>query len=559
MIRRAAPLALALLAPGLAFADRVPLQDGVCDLAAVGISDPEAMTYNPAAGLAIVDGNGQRVRFVDTTCAQTRAGFSTSAYSTDPVGLTWAEDLGEYAIVDRSGAELYFTNGNGARTGSCDLATVGLPSPSGVARDVARGYYVVTDNTRGTVVVVDETSRAGGSCTLVSSFGTQGGAQDVAIDPLGRPALLNSTLVQMVDSAGRVEDQFDLFRTVSDDDGLVWDPNADDRVFTVSGSKLYTLDLRGTATQVCSTRIPAQGLSAGPTAGQLLVADGTNHAALVIDAATCAMVRSVDLRPAGVNQPSDVALDPTTGELVVTDQQNNELFFVDAVSGALVSRCEMEGTGLSSPTGVEVLADLDLLAVTSDSKDTWALLDRSCALVHVRSTNALGDDAGSMTSPEDLGWLPTTGQLVATSNENLAIVDFEGATRRFFTLQEFGRGARGVAADPANPASFYAIDGSGNLIHVDLPALAEDPTASGRYASATATAYLWERGDGRVTGTAIVNGDTMPLFGQISITGGTLTIGTITTAGTGLVLPVTVSPDFGTLTAPAPVGVLTRQ
>ncbi|MCB9684993.1 MAG: hypothetical protein H6738_07780 [Alphaproteobacteria bacterium] len=549
-------LAVALLFPDLALATRVPVLEGQCDLTPAGVTSAEGITYNPAAGFAVL--SGTTVVFVDASCNVTHPSFSTSAFSTNPLGIAWASDLGEYAFADRSANELYFANDTGQTTGHCDLATAGVSQPSGVTRDVAHGVFVVTDSQQGRAVVVDDSNRVGGTCHVVTTLGVNAGCVDVTMAPNGDVAFVRESQVRMMDATQRFVDSFDLNRTPGYDDALVWDPAADDRVLVANGHTLFRLDIRGTIETACTfPGITAMGVSAGPAPEQLLIADDQGHNVMLVSTRTCTQIGAVGVQAAGVGNMADAAWDAATGEIVVADPQHNALFFLDGTTGALHSRCDLDGTTVDVPTGVDVIPELDLIAVTSATTGAWALLDRSCAIVHSRSASALEDKSDRLRDPTDVAWLPATGHFVVGGTNTLGLVDVEGAQRAFFTAEGYGSGASGIAPDAADPLGLYLMNG-GTLAHAVLPFLAENPGASGRFTSPTATVYLWDRGDGRVTGTALVGGDTLPLFGQLSGAGGSLIIGTETGAGQPLVVQVSVSADFSTLTAPPPIGVLRR-
>ncbi len=362
-----------------------------------------------------------------------------------------------------------------------------------------------------------------------------------------------------VNNSGNLIDSFDLDRTSGDDDGAAWDPAATDRVLVVNGSTLYRIDARATLSSVCNTQLSSVGgMSSGPVPGQVLIADTNNDDVLFYDTDSCTLARTVSA--SAVPSFSGAAWDPTNNEIVAAGggQFDGGLYFLEGTTGALVSTCRTAGTSVDWPSGVEMLPELDLIAVSSRTRDSWALLDRSCTPVHVRSTSVLADQVGSLSEPVDIGWLPAMGHFVATSNGNIGVAEFEGTARAFFQLRNDGQGSDGVAAIPGFPSAFLSIR-YGTISRIDVPALADDPTISGRYRSAGAEFLLWDRGNGRVTGVALVNGDTLPLFGQLTDADTRLVLSTLSGTGAPLTVELAVSADLMTLTGPGPIGVLTRQ
>ncbi len=317
------------------------------------------------------------------------------------------------------------------------------------------------------------------------------------------------------------------------------------------------MDARGTSTPACTlVGGTPRGLAYVESTNQFLVAEQGVDAVQVFDAATCVMQRIIDVQALGVLAASDVAFLPGSNEIVVVDEGTNDLFFVDAARGTLNSRCDLAPQGLEIPRGLVALPELDLVAVSAYEHRAWALLDASCEVVHPRPLSFLAGDQPALPTAEAIAWAPSTGRFLHAAGGMVFVSTFEGTP--VFRFDTPGLSIQGLAADPSDPAAFW-VQSYGNIERVVLPRLAEDPSISGRYASATATVYLWDRGEGKVTGTALVGGDTLPLFGELSGGGGTLVMGTITGAGAPMVVPVTVSADLQTLTAPAPVGVLTRQ
>lgn len=85
--------------------------------------------------------------------------------------------------------------------------------------------------------------------------------------------------------------------------------------------------------------------------------------------------------------------------------------------------------------------------------------------------------------------------------------------------------------------------------------------ASGLYLhGSTAHAVVWERGEGRITGTAFLGGPAgLPVFGAFVGGAGGLAVGAVSPGGTPVAFGIGVSSDRTTIFAPAPVGTLLRS
>ncbi|MCB9673328.1 MAG: hypothetical protein H6734_27950 [Alphaproteobacteria bacterium] len=535
----------------------------------MGIADPGGTTYNPSIGFAIVDFSDRLIRFLDAGCAVVAPELDTSAYATNPRGVAWSEPLQEYAVVDPGSDELYYVDPSGAVTGSCDLLSAGSGSASGVAWDPIGQRYVVSDDGNSRIYFVNPTVRGGGTCSVASNFSTANlglnSPIEVGTDAAGHVLFTRGggvSSVYVTTQGGALLQEIVLDSTIDDIQGIVTDPNAPGELFLLESQDddLLHVDARGSSSQVCTNvggNIP-RGLEYVESTNQFLVLDADQDQIQFVNAQSCVMQRTIPLQALGVTGSEDLTYLPASNEIVVSDLGSKDLVFVDAVSGALTSRCDISGLGLTTARGLTALPDLDLVAVADGNTHSWALLDASCEIVHARSIDVLSGSDTNNHDPQALAWSPSSGRFLVRDGRLIAVSDLEGRPGFHFDANGLGLAATGMAVDPVDPAAFWLL--SNRTIHrVQLPKLAEDLGISGRFASASATIYLWDRGEGRVTGTALVGGDTLPLFGQLSAAGGSLTVGTITSGGAPLVVPVTVSPDLSTVTAPPPIGVLTRQ
>ncbi|MCB9685024.1 MAG: hypothetical protein H6738_07625 [Alphaproteobacteria bacterium] len=550
-------VAVALALPSVAHAARVPSLEGTCDLTGLGIDAPTGVVSDPVLGIGVLDGTDRRIRFMDDHCAPTGLSIQLGAYSQDPQGVGWSSTMGELAVVDATADELFFVSPGGARLGSCDLATIGSASSSGVAWDPTTSRWVVMDAGGSTAWWIDPAGRSGSTCTVTSSVVIPDGprADDLAVDATGRLVVSDTyhRRVDTYDATGANVDSFSLTPSGDDAQGVVLDATGD-RPVVVDGSKnrLARYDNRGTTTEICSVSAfvsQPRGLAVDPARGELLVLDNGTRSVARMDT-SCVLAGTIPLNPAGLTNMRDVGFDPVARDLVV-DDNGVDLAFVDPANGAVRSTCDVSGLGVGL-AGIDVLAGLDRIALTFDVDGTWMLLDPACEPVHQRPLKPLTNGTAA-----DIAWHPASGTLLLASSQYVVAATLEGVeARRFLLTSQLA----GLVADPGDSAVVWALDVSGRLFRVELPGLVDWPgSVSGRFSNGVATIQLWERGGGALSGTAFVNGDTIPLFGQLDGAGGDLFVGGITPTGAAQVVPVTISADGATLTAPPPFGILTRQ
>jgi DNA-binding beta-propeller fold protein YncE len=579
MSRRASILLLSgclLAASSPAHARRVPVAESVCDLSDAGALSAAGLAIDGSGNFAVLDDLADTVVFVDRTCAEVQPGFSTVALGIqNGTGIAWNPTAAQFGIIDSIDDQLYFATAAGLSAGSCDLAGIGSTSAKGIAYDTVDGLYAVIDDVADTVFRIDDTVTGGGACALVSQFATGPFGATLAGDitylaSSDQFAVLDSgdDEVYYVSTTGVLADQFDTggagaFIPL----GGAYDATADRFYVASDGAPpmLYTFDIRGTSSQHCLTSAfgstTPTGLGVNETTGELLVSDSVTDQIYVLDPVTCAVVHQFGTAGFGSTSPSDVAYLPITDELVVSDSITDQLYFYDEPTGSLTSTCSTSAQGFNSPTGVDYLPDLDLVAVTSDADDTWLLVDTSCNILHARSVGVL-DDTGSGNTPKDIAYQPGTGRfLVADSTaEEIFSSSFEGVSGLHFDTAGLGLGVvTGVASDlNDSTAVFLLSDDLDAIYRVTLPVLPLTTSISGRFTSALATVWLWERGEGRVTGTLLKNGNLMPFFGQFLEPQNTLYFG-IQNGNKLSTGTMTVSPDRAQMTGPAVFGTLLRD
>ncbi|MCA9490672.1 MAG: hypothetical protein KC621_12160 [Myxococcales bacterium] len=544
-----------------------------CDLASSSVT-PTAITQEPG-GFAITDATTDTVTRFDRSC-HVLSSFSTGGFGALSVtGIAYDPTTSGYALLNDQGDELYYVTTGGVVTGQCDLAAPGVTGGQGIAYDAVAGVFAVVDSTADRVFTVDRSVTNGGPCNVLGSFDTSAfGAtnpSDIAwVSATDELAILDSTAdeVFVVDKTGVLQDRFDTGNGfgATTPTGLVYDVlSSRYQVVDSQVRQQFTVDVRGSASLACATSswssLSPQGLTVHPSTGDWIVVDNGNDRVSIVDPLTCTETRQIDLAAMGATDGTGVAYLPLTNELVVTHQAGHELFFLDYDTGTLGSRCAVDEQGIVSPTGVAYLPDLDLLAVSS-TVSGWLLLDAGCNVQHARSTRMLHIGPGSTAAPRDIAYHAGQGTfLVLDDNaDEVYVSSFEGTPERRFDTAGLGlTSVMGVAATGV-PGRVLVLDSGLDEIHAfDLPALTEALSLSGRFVSPSTTLYLWERGDGRVTGTALVGANTLPVFGQFDGGVGNLAIGAVTPLGAPVSFSIAVSADLDTISAPPPVGTLTRQ
>ncbi|MCB9687437.1 MAG: hypothetical protein H6738_04025 [Alphaproteobacteria bacterium] len=528
--------------------------------------EPNALVWRPGVGYALASGLRDQVQTFDADCVPVGPAFDTTAFGADDVqGIAWDEAAGRYALVDATDDEVYFVTATGTLVGRCDLAALGATSATGIAYDATAGVYAVTDNVRDRVYLIDDTQLAGGTCAAVGTFQTSAfgstGPEDITWDPVADQLLIydmETEQIYFTTTAGVVVDTMPTTATSNGRIGLAMDPVRDRLI--IDGDRFQPLDIRGTIEPGCSTsgftsREPT-GLAVNASTGDLAFVAGIQDWIYVMDPDTCAQVTRI--ATPGVGTATGLAYLEPTNEYVVGDDTDH-LYFFDATTGASRGQCTFPFTFEIS--GLDALPELGLIAVSSRRSDaSWFLADRTCRPIHARGAGPYVH--GGSIHLEGLAWHRGTGTFVVTelSSDDLLQLSFEGSLLRRFDLASVGvHDARGLVAVPGDAQRWYLVDYA--LLEVerlDMPAMSETTSWSGRFTSATATLYLWDRGEGRVTGTAFVGSDTYPVFGEIVGATGTLSIGTLTTTGGAVGFPITASLDHTTLIAPPPVGTLTR-
>lgn len=567
--------ALALLLTPRAEALRVPLLDGSCDLAGGGITNPTSIAMQPGVGFAVADATSDTVTRFDLNCG-VLAFFSTSAFgSTQPNGITYDTTSGEYVLVDSSADEVYFASTTGLLNGSCDLAAIGITAPSGIAHDPISNTYAITDTTQDEVFLVDGSVTNGSSCNLVGQFDTttfgSTSPSDVAYLPgTDEFAVVDSSAdeVFLVSKLGVLADQFDTASGFGSTNptGIVYD-FTNDRYHVVDSSadEQLIVDARGTTSFACDTSLflsnAPHGATINPSTGELAFVDDVTDQVYIINPSTCTLIRQIGLGLVGATDPSGVAYLPLTNELAVSDDSGNEVYFINYSSGLLTSQCDTASRGIDSPSGIDYLPDLDLLVVSTNTEDGWAIMDVGCNPMHVRHAGML-EKSTSGTNPRDIAYFAGGGNfLIADSSaDEVYVANFEGVAERHFDTQGLGlTNLSSITANPAVPGEFIVMDDSLDEIHtINIPALLEPVSLSGKFTSASSTVYLFERGDGRVTGSAFIGGSSLPVFGEYIGGAGGLAIGAVTVGGTPVSFGIGVSGDLNTISAPPPVGTLTR-
>ncbi|MCA9490671.1 MAG: hypothetical protein KC621_12155 [Myxococcales bacterium] len=565
---------LGLFASNRAQATRVPIVDETCDL---GDLDPRGMTVEPG-GFAVAGFDTDPlflavVRRIDASCNLVDE-FSLG--SANPTGIAYDPTSGGYVVASDSLDELRFYTTAGVPTGTCDLGAAGVASPQGVAYDTVTGLFAVVDIALDQVLMVDDSVTNGNRCNIVSTVDLIPSGATTAFDITYVPAMdafgvLDSARIVLVDRAGVYMDEFDLRGPgVFTSRAVVYDPTTDR--YRIGGSpgtgqRMFTLDARGTTELLCDTTAwgigSPQAVTVHPATGELVVVDATNHPITIVDPGTCNVVRQMSM----VSGVSGLAYLPGTNELAMTFQASHELVFVDYDTGAEQRRCNLADQGLLNPTGVTSLPDLDRLAITTTSGSSggdWAIVDTDCNVVHARNARSLAQAAAtSVVRPVDIAHVPGLGAflVVDDAQDEVYLATLEGTLDRRFDLGGAGfAGPMGIATT-GTPGELFVTEAtvtSHALHRLTIPALAEAHALSGRFESPSTTLYLWERGEGRVTGTAILAGNSLPVFGEFVGGVGGLTIGAVTPGGAPVTFSITVSGDLNTISAPPPVGTLNR-
>ncbi|MCB9687436.1 MAG: hypothetical protein H6738_04020 [Alphaproteobacteria bacterium] len=570
-VRTARRAAIVLVALGSADASAIPhvaLEESVCDLTTVA-PDAVGLVVRPGYGNAVLSHQDTQVYTVYDTC-QLRSSFDTAGLGAgDPTGIGFDADHGAYGIVDATDLELYLTNISGSPAGQCDLAAVGVTSPVGVAYHPEKEAWAVLDHDQAMVYVVRR--RIGvAACELGFQFSIAGlGITDPAT--IGyRPDLdawllldASNEVMASVDVLGAPIDTVDLSAIGQGTPaGVAWDP--DTARLKVAGSHLSRVDTRGTLRPVCSTTAQsstdATGIGLDTVTGNIVYVDTIDDAINIVDPDTCATVDQISLYPAGVGSATDVAWIDLTNEIVVGDNSSDDLHFFDATTGVETSVCKVPSPVSMNLSGVDYLPELDLIALTNAfTTMDWYLVDTACNLVYSRSAGPWLFAAS--TDLQDVAWQRGTGNFALVDNRSgdVSVVSFEGIPQFRFHLGAGVTNLQGIVAIPGAPGAFYVLDRDLDEIRrLDMPALTETTSLSGRFTSPAATLYLWDRGEGSITGTAIVGPSTLPVFGHFDGTAGSLAIGATTGPRAVGVMQLTVSPDRNTLTLPPPLGELTR-
>lgn len=549
-------LAIVLALPLSAHADRLPLLEHSCGLTAAGITEPSGLASTPT-GLAVVDRSAATLTLVDDTCVAS-GGFSTGTRGAlQPVGVAWDDTGARFAIADDRIGEVLFTDASGGVLGSCALWTLGV-TPSGIAWDSSDGSFAVTDRPNQRVVRIDDSELGGGPCGIVGVVPTPtvGSPEGISYVPaLDAFAIANGGLDnQLVGVAkdGTVLETLSAALTgVTSLRGTTYRPS-DGRVLYVDDADdtLVRADIRGSLATLCSTpNTDPLGLTLNVAAGEAVLVHGSPNRVSWIRLSDCAEVRYVDVP----YQVFAVAYVPTVDQLAVSDISSDTVRFLDYTTGVELGSCDTAPWGLANPGGLDWLDGPELLAATSE--ESWVLADLGCAVHQSRSTKPLV----RADRPDTIAFLPTTGAFVAAEGDNIAVAGFTGVQLAEAPLGSAVATLTGIQAIPGAPGAFLATDGNRDtLVHIELPALAEATSLSGRFQGSGSTLTLFEDPDGVLSGTLVQGLTRQPLFGHHDAARGTVSLGTRDGAGTPWLVSGSVSGDLGSLALPAPVGTLTR-
>lgn len=569
-------LASALLVTTMpAQALRVPLVTNECSVASFGAGNSSGLTYNSSSGLfALTDDSDDVVYVFDGGCNVHSTFSASDVGSTAPQGIAYDSVNDRYAIVDNSADEVFFTDASGAFVGQCDLQAVGSTDPRGIGYAEGLDTFAINDASADEVLIIDDDELGGGPCNVLNvfdaaAFGSTSGQAITYVDGPNQYAQLDGAdEVFIVDQAFLLQDQYDTINGFGSGsgEGIAYVSATQSYYFVDSSTDLFTeVDANGTSEFWCST------VAVGSTSpvdvvfvsGEIAVVDDGTDTVYVLNAATCGLVRLFNISILGIANPAGMTYIPETDQLAITDTTDDEVYFVGYTSTALEGQCDTAGVGLRVVTGIDFIGGLDLLVMTDSAVNSTAVTDLDCNPINQNSLRTLGAGAIDALASQAVGYQGGLGRflIVDNSDDQVYLNDYEGLLETQFDLRGLNLGdVTGIAALPGGVTYLLSVNDLDAVFRLDVPGLNEAASLSGRYVSAGlgVSIILYERGEGRITGSVLLPATTLPVFGQFDASSGSISFGVETPAGAPVVLPGNVSADLNTIALPPPLGVLTR-
>ena len=315
----------------------------------------------------------------------------------------------------------------------------------------------------------------------------------------------------------------------------------------------------------------AAGLDFIAESNEFLVLDASVDEIDILDAQTCSLKRAIDLAAFDLRAGGDIAYWAERDQVVISN--STELAFIDYATGDLEARCAIPGAGFLQ--GIDVIDSTgDIVLVDEGSSGApvgnvytaLVVADAQCALLR-QSSLLLTGKIGRITYPSAVVFIPSTGRALLNDlqTNRLYALDLEGRRSFAIDLQGTGLGRPTGLARLAETNALALVDLDTNAIYrLELPlgavAVAEDLSGTFRSLGLNALVTLFERGNGRVTGTVTTAQEQrLALAGDFDVTERTLSVLLVAPNGQPITLTGEVAEDWNTIEFPAPLGLLVRQ
>ncbi|MEM9387569.1 MAG: SdiA-regulated domain-containing protein [Pseudomonadota bacterium] len=553
--------------------NRIPITENTCSLNDLGLFSPSGLSFVPDEQLlALAD---RFAIYLITQDCEIDSSFTTEAAGFFvPQGVAYDELNDGFALVESDFDQLHFVNRDGSVVGWCDLAAIGATSATGIAYRAVDDTFVITDEELDTAFVVDRSEIAGGACEVVDLFSLSplyaGHSSGITYDPTRDVFLIADDLNDFIYLAdGNDFSPADQLNTslgfgANTIEGLAFSP-AEDRLYVVDrqSGMLFRLDIRGKVEPLCDTAALGstrpEGLTFIAETNEIVWIDGDHF--FLADAESCALNSTRDLF--GFVYSFSVAY--LAGSKQLAFFGGDQLRYFDLQTDELTTGCDYGSLGFSTPKGLASIPGLESLLITDENGRAGAVLDLECNLLRTFALSIGGVESG-VDAAEAVAFDSATGHALVLDSGNEGaggsqafVFDSKGQIVLDFDLAGLSILPNGVTG-LGDGVTFAVADESADMIYrMTLPALAVPSGVGGSFRASglAAEVVLFERGEGRITGSILLQNRELPVYGQRS--GNRLSLGFDTPAGMPVATRGVISADLNVINTNGPLGVLRRN